>query len=72
VRNGLEDVSISMSIIFNTNQSMAHIRATLLNHRLRRVLQPLGLAPGPVGQRPVRDGLKATIWSAGAALAQLK
>jgi hypothetical protein len=72
VRNGLDDVSISMSIIFNTDESMAQIRAMLLNHRLRRAFKPLGLAPQPVGQRPVLDGLKANIWSAGARLTKLK
>jgi Cupin-like domain len=67
VRNGQDDVSISMSIIFNTNESMAQIRAMLLNHRLRR----LGLRPRAVGQHPVLDGMKAKIWETGAQMKKM-
>ena len=64
VRNGDEDVSISMSIIFNTPQSMAWRRALAFNHSARPVLGRVGLAPAPVGRQPWRDGVKSRLWSA--------
>lgn len=64
VRNGGDDVSISMSIIFNTAQSMAWRRALSFNHASRRVLGRFGIAPSPVGRSPWRDGAKAHIWDA--------
>lgn len=64
VRNGGDDVSISMSIIFNTAQSMAWRRALSFNHASRRVLGRFGIAPSPVGRNPLRDSAKAQIWDA--------
>jgi hypothetical protein len=64
VRNGSEDVSISMSIIFNTQQSMAWRRALSFNHSSRRVLSRFGMAPAPVGPQPWRDAAKANLWQA--------
>ena len=69
VRNGNEDVSISMSIIFNTDETMKQSRAMLLNHRLRAGLKPLGLAPQPVGAEGWRTTVKAGIWATGAWMA---
>jgi hypothetical protein len=63
VRNGPEDVSISMSIIFNTPQTMGWRNALNFNQRARKVLRRVGLAPSPVGSRPVSDGAKARLWS---------
>ena len=63
VRNGDDDVSISMSIIFNTPQSMAWRRALAFNHSARPVLGRVGLAPAPVGRQPWRDGVKSRLWS---------
>ncbi|MES2825965.1 MAG: cupin-like domain-containing protein [Pseudomonadota bacterium] len=62
VRNGGDDVSISMSIIFNTEQSMAWRRALRFNHSARSLLAPLGLTPAPVGAQPWRDNTKAKVW----------
>ncbi|MES2675713.1 MAG: cupin-like domain-containing protein [Pseudomonadota bacterium] len=62
VRNGSDDVSISMSIIFNTEQSMAWRRALRFNHSARRILAPLSLTPAPVGTQPWRDNTKAKVW----------
>lgn len=62
VRNGADDVSISMSVIFNTEQSMAWRRALRFNHSARRVLKHLGLAPTPIGAQPWRDNTKAKTW----------
>lgn len=64
VRNGADDVSISMSIIFNTAQSTAWRHALNFNQRARKVLCRVGLAPAPVGQRPLADAAKAKVWSA--------
>lgn len=68
VRNGPDDVSVSMSIIFNTDQTMAWRHALNFNQRSRRVLGKLGLKPARVGQHPLRDSLKARAWSAYARL----
>jgi hypothetical protein len=62
VRNGSDDVSISMSIIFNTEQSMAWRRALRFNHSARRFLKPLGIAPFPIGKQAWRDATKAQLW----------
>jgi hypothetical protein len=68
VRNGGEDVSISMSIIFNTKQSVAWRDALNFNYRSRRVLSRLGLSPSTVGAHPLRDAAKAKAWTAAAAM----
>jgi len=60
VQNGTDDISISMSIIFNTPESQAQLDALQFNHRLRG----LGLSPSPVGQRFGRDHLKSFLWRA--------
>lgn len=62
VRNGPDDVSISMSIIFNTRQSMAWRRALNFNHASRRVLGRFGLAPAPIGGQAWRDSAKSGLW----------
>ncbi len=59
VRNGAEDVSISLSIIFNTDQTMAWRSALNFHQRARKV----GVTPARVGQSPVRDAAKARLWS---------
>ncbi|AMM26032.1 hypothetical protein [Variovorax sp. PAMC 28711] len=64
VRNGSGDVSISMSITFNTAQSMAWRRAMTFNHYARRLLGRLGITPKPVGQHAWRDGAKSSVWGA--------
>lgn len=60
VQNGTEDVSISMSIIFNTPESQAQLDALQLNHKVRG----MGWAPSPVGRHPGRDQLKSFLWRA--------
>jgi len=64
VRNGADDVSISMSIIFNTAQSTAWRHALNFNQRARKVLCRVGLGLNPVGSAPARDRAKAAGWSA--------
>ena len=63
VRNGSEDVSISMSIIFNTREGSAWARALNFNHRVRPAMKRFGLAPAPVGTSRWRDRGKARLWS---------
>lgn len=58
VKNGADDVSVSLSIIFNTRETAAQSKAMLLNHQLRK----LGLAPSPVGLRAFRDGGKSLVY----------
>jgi Cupin-like domain len=64
VRNGGEDVSVSMSIIFNTQQSMAWRGALNFNLRSRRLLARIGMSPAPVGASSWRDSAKSQMWSA--------
>ncbi len=62
VKNGPDDVSISMSIIFNTEQSMAWRRALRFNFSARKILSRIGMQPHAIGQSVFRDKLKANIW----------
>lgn len=60
VQNGMDDVSISMSIIFNTPESQAQLEALQLNHKLRG----MGWSPSAVGQSQGRDQVKSFLWRA--------
>lgn len=64
VRNGSEDVSISMSIIFNTPHTNMQLNALQMNHQLRSMMRPVGLAPSPVGHADWRDTTKSNLWRA--------
>lgn len=59
VINGADDVSISMSIIFNTDESVRWRRALRMNRVLRQGLRRIGVAPAPVGRNPLRDRAKS-------------
>jgi len=61
VRNGADDVSITMSIIFNTDQSVAWRDALAFNHKLRKVLSLVGAQPSAIGTSRWRDGAKAQL-----------
>jgi hypothetical protein len=63
VRNGPDDVSISLSIFFDTEENLRWRRALSFNHYARRAMRPFGIAPGPVGHNPMGDGLKSALWS---------
>lgn len=63
VRNGSDDVSISMSIIFNTREGSAWCRALNLNHRMRPAMKRFGMVPAPVGSSGWKDRGKARLWS---------
>lgn len=64
VHNGPDDVSVSLSIIFNTPESMAWLNALQFNHWVRPKLSGLGLVPAGVGQSRWRDAGKSTLWRA--------
>ncbi|MCW7538234.1 cupin-like domain-containing protein [Aquabacterium sp. A7-Y] len=61
VKNGPEDVSISLSFFFHSRDTLQLTRALKVNHVLRRRLAGLGLQPSPVGRSPLRDALKARL-----------
>ena len=54
VRNGSDDVSISLSIIFKTAQTRQLMRAMQFNHYARRGLAPVGLTPRRVARHWAR------------------
>ncbi|MBX3618385.1 MAG: cupin-like domain-containing protein [Rhizobacter sp.] len=62
VRNGANDVSISMSIIFNTRETARLSDAMRWNHYLRRKAGRFGFEPSPVGTSAQRDAAKALMW----------
>lgn len=62
VENGADDVSISMSIIFNTRESVRWRDALLFNSVARKYLTRAGLPVTGVGHDPVRDTAKAVLW----------
>lgn len=59
VKNGTEDVSISMSIIFRTEQSQTWLNAMGFNNRLRRHLAKVGIKLKAVGTKGSMDKMKA-------------
>lgn len=59
VKNGGEDISISLSFFFQTDETLRWTRAMQFNHRLRRRMRHIGLAPTPVGHSPRLDAFKA-------------
>jgi hypothetical protein len=61
VKNGAEDVSISLSFFFQTHQTLKWASAMQFNHRVRRHLGRFGIRPTPVGRSRVRDAVKAKI-----------
>lgn len=63
VKNGSDDVSISMSIIFNTAQSMAWRQALRFNFTARKIMSRFGLQPSAVGQSVIKDKIKAKAWT---------
>lgn len=62
VRNGSEDVSISMAIFFNTEQNNAWRKALRFNGISRHVLNKVGMTPARVGKQAWRDKAKAWGW----------
>jgi len=63
VRNGADDVSISLSIIFKTDETERMRKAMMFNRKARMLLSPLGMAPSLAGQSAWKDAMKAFIFS---------
>jgi hypothetical protein len=63
VRNGPQDVSISLSIIFKTNETERMRKAMSFNRKARRLLSPLGMAPALAGQSAAKDAIKALLFT---------
>jgi Cupin-like domain len=61
VKNGSEDVSITLSYFFHTEDTLRMSRALTVNHRLRSRLQRLGMQPTPIGRSRGRDRFKADV-----------
>ena len=57
VKNGSEEVSISLSVFFHTNQTLIWSRA----HRVNNYLRALGLNPKKVGENRTVDVIKSFI-----------
>lgn len=64
VKNGPDEVSISLSIIFNTEITWRQIGAMRFNDKLRRSMGRVGISPGPVGRSRLVDGAKAFAFDA--------
>lgn len=62
VRSGPHDVSISMSIIFKTDETERMRKAILFNRRARRAFSRFGFQPAVVGQVPWKDTMKAVVY----------
>jgi hypothetical protein len=61
---GADDVSISMSIIFNTEESIRWRDAFCFNRISRRVLGRVGMAPSPPRKSVWRDAGRASFYRA--------
>ncbi|RZI86278.1 MAG: transcriptional regulator [Rubrivivax sp.] len=70
VKNGADDVSISMSIIFNTRETAHRIRALMFNQRMRPTMASLGVKPSSVGAHPSVDVIKSQTYRAASWLAR--
>ena len=61
VRNGSDDLSITLSVFFNTPRTLHQLHALRCNHRLRPLLGRFGLQPAAVGRQPWRDTGKSLL-----------
>ena len=59
VKNGKEDVSITMSVFFHNDETTRWSRALLTNHFLRKRLRPLRVTPRPIRASHGIDSVKA-------------
>ena len=60
VKNGSEDISITLSFFFHSDETLCWSEAMIMNHRLRRV----GIQTRAVGQSIVVDSLKSRFFPA--------
>lgn len=63
VQNGPDDVSVSLSIIFKTDETERMRKAVMFNLKARHSLGRFGLQPAPVGQAPWKDAMKSAMYS---------
>ncbi|HEY3666327.1 MAG TPA: cupin-like domain-containing protein [Polyangiaceae bacterium] len=61
VKNGSEDVSISLSFFFHTDETFHLSRALRVNHQLRGRLGRLNMRPTPVGRDRHMDAFKSKV-----------
>jgi hypothetical protein len=61
VKNGPDDVSISLSMLFHTDETLMLTNAMRMNYRLRRRMKEMGIQPGKVGKSSHFDLFKARI-----------
>ncbi len=61
VVNGPDEVSVTLSVFFNHPRTLRQLNALKYNHRARKLLAPLGLAPLPVGRFDALDAYKAML-----------
>ncbi len=61
VKNGPDDVSISLSFFFHNDYTLKMTRAFQFNHRIRHRMQRLGMTPTPIGKSPMKDSIKAEL-----------
>jgi len=61
VKNGAEDVSISLSFFFQTDETLRWTQAMQFNHRVRRRMQRIGMTPTAVGHSRRLDTMKANM-----------
>lgn len=71
VRNGSEDVSISLSIIFNTSRTRQLMRALAFNQRIRPQLSRIGMQPRRVAPGEPWLGVKSSVWRTAGQLSRL-
>lgn len=58
VKNGMDDVSITLSVFYHSNETLRWSKAMRLNNRLRRK----GMTPTPAKKSLAKDAFKATIF----------
>ena len=58
VKNGSEDISISLSFFFHTDETLAWSKAMKFNNRIRR----LGISPVKIAESSLKDKMKAAMF----------
>lgn len=59
VKNGNDDISITISVFFNTKETDTWTKAMRMNNRLRKI----GISTKPVGSNKYSDNLKASLFN---------
>lgn len=61
VKNGPEDISISLTMFFHSDETLRRVNAMRMNHRLRRRMQKIGIQMSSVGKSDRMDSFKASM-----------